>query len=377
MSQISGHPIGLDYSNSLPSSAPPSSATNNTSNLESTKNTLANSAAQAMSAVQNHPATQQAKDTIVNGPVGQAVQNQGAKTSSEFQDLADARKTPSQPAATGQPLTHYHSLFYRLLSWKNPRATGIVFLSTVLFIFGSRYLNVLRYTLKGLYTILGVTALAEGVGKVTVGNGLASSFRPKQYYTIRKESLEAFLDDIEQLINFVVIEFQRIVFVESLPVTVAAFFASFISYFLIKWLPLWGLSLIFTTVTFVSPLIYVNNKEFIDAHINHAGKVINDQASQVRDMAAQHTNQATETIKTYAGEYSNKAQQIINDARGKATNGSAGNPAQSGNARSAPAVKTTDFPTAPKSEPIVIGEPIKISEGPITTTTNLEPTPQY
>jgi hypothetical protein len=363
MSQLSGHPIdNLDHTNSLHPSSAPSTETNGTSNIESTKNTIANTAAQAMSAVQNHPATQQAKDTIVNGPVGQAVQNQGAKTSSEFQDLADARKTPAQSAATGQPLTHYHSLFYRLLSWKNPRATGIVFVSTVLFIFGSRYLNVLRYTLKGLYTILGVTALAEGVGKVTVGNGLASSFRPKQYYTIRKESLEAFLDDIEQLINFVVIEFQRILFVESLPITVAAFLTSFISYFLIKWLPLWGLSLIFTSVAFLAPLVYVNNKEFIDAHINHAGRVINDQATQVRDIAAQHTNQATSTIKSYAGEYSNKAQQIINDARGKATNGSAGNHA------SVPVVKTADFPTAPKTEPLTT------TDRPITTTTNLEPT---
>lgn len=175
------------------------------------------------------------------------------------------------------------------------------------------------------------------------------------------------MDDIEQLINFVVIEFQRIVFVESLPVTVAAFFSSFISYFLIKWLPFWGLSLIFTSVAFLAPLVYVNNKEFIDAHINHAGKVINDQASQVRDMAAQHTNQATETIKTYAGEYSNKAQQIINDARGKATNGSAGNHA------SVPSVKTTDFPSAPMTEPLTT------ADRPITTTTNtkLEPTPQF
>jgi len=308
-----------------------------------------------MSSVQNHPATQQAKDTIVNGPVGQTVQDQSAKTSNEFQDLANSRQVPDKPAATGQPLTHYHSLFYRLLSWKNPRATAIVFVTCVSLIFASRYLNILRYTFKALYTVLGVTALAEGVGKVTMGNGLASSFRPKQYYTIRKESLELFLDDVEQLINFVVIEFQRIVFVENIWVTVAAFASSFISYFLIKWLPLWGLSLIATSITFLAPLVYVNNKELIDGHINHAGKVINDQAYQVRDLAAQHTNQATSTIRSYAGDYSNKAQQMINDARGKATNGSAGNHVQPTAGHSAGSsdnhVYPVEFPSAPKTEP--------------------------
>jgi hypothetical protein len=54
-----------------------------------------------------------------------------------------------------------------------------------------------------------------------MGNGIASQLRPKKYYTIRKESLERFLDDVEQLINFGVIEFQRIIFAENIWVTVA------------------------------------------------------------------------------------------------------------------------------------------------------------
>lgn len=55
------------------------------------------------------------------GPVAMNVKDQTAKTSTEFSNLAAARKTPSTPAATGQPLTHYHSLFSEILSWNNPR----------------------------------------------------------------------------------------------------------------------------------------------------------------------------------------------------------------------------------------------------------------
>jgi len=63
-------------------------------------------------------------------------------------------------------------MFYRLLSvsvlpdkpgfpyadnlkWKNPRNTAITFVATVLFIIAARYLNILRYLLKGLYMVLG------------------------------------------------------------------------------------------------------------------------------------------------------------------------------------------------------------------------------
>ena len=54
-----------------------------------------------------------------------------------------------------------------------------------------------------------------------MGRGVASSFRPRRYYKIPKETLEASLDDLEQLINFFVIEFQRILFAENPIVTVA------------------------------------------------------------------------------------------------------------------------------------------------------------
>jgi len=74
-----------------------------------------------------------------------------------------------------------------------------------------------------------VTALAEVTGKFVMGKGVASSFRPRRYYKIPKETLEASLDDLEQLINFFVIEFQRILFAEEPIVTVAV--SMRISYF--------------------------------------------------------------------------------------------------------------------------------------------------
>ena len=66
-----------------------------------------------------------------------------------------------------------------------------------------------------------MAAAAEVAGKLVLSNGLASSFRPKKYYTIPRESLEASLEDVEQLINFFVIEFQRILFAENVVHTIA------------------------------------------------------------------------------------------------------------------------------------------------------------
>ncbi|KAF2465585.1 uncharacterized protein BDR25DRAFT_239310 [Lindgomyces ingoldianus] len=324
-----------DLDPSAPSNA--DSYTNGSSNPESAQNgsSFLEAAQSAMASVANHPAAQNLRNGEVC-PVAQNVKAETAKTKSEFADLANARTTPNQPAATGQPLTHYHSMFYRLLSWKNPRATAISFALSVLFIFAARYLNVVRYIFKAIYMILGATATAEIAGKLAFGRGFTSQFRPRKYFIIPKASLERLLDDVEQFINFFVIESQRILFAENVYATVSAFFASLMSYFLIKFVPLWGLTLIATTVAYLGPLVYIKNKKVIDAHLEQAGHMVNQQATQIKDMAAQHTGNAAKTFQSYAGEYTHKAQDAINQYRGRSAS---------------PEVKR-DFPVVPKHEPV-------------------------
>ena len=62
---------------------------------------------------------------------------------------------------------------------------------------------------------LGVTVLAEAAGKLALSHGLTSQFRPKKYYTVPKETLDSVIGDVHELINFFVIETQRILFAEN------------------------------------------------------------------------------------------------------------------------------------------------------------------
>ncbi|KAL8795612.1 MAG: hypothetical protein Q9195_001850 [Heterodermia aff. obscurata] len=287
--------------------------------LQNTKDALYDSktildAQTATNYVQNHPATQNVRQTVSNGPVAETVKDQHAKTTSEFQSLADSRTSPNQSTATGQPLTHYHSFFYNLLSV--------------------------------------MTASAELVGKLVLGNGLARVIRPKKYYTIPRETLEASLEDVEQLINFFVIEFQRILFAENVTATGAAFFAALISYWLIKFTPLWGLTLIATSTLYLTPLIYKSNKDFIDAHLENASNVVNSQATQVKDLTAHHVGRYSETAKQYAGDYTAKAQNYMGGARGRSTSPEIPKNAPiKSEPGDAPAYQPSDFPHAPKQEP--------------------------
>ncbi|KAI1098043.1 Reticulon-domain-containing protein [Jackrogersella minutella] len=283
---------------------------------------------------------QAAFNQISSGPVAQNVKDQSAKTTAEFSNLAHARQTPSHPAATGQPLTHYHSFFSELLSWNNPRASAIAYASIVSLIFVARYLDVLRYTFKLTYLALGVTVLAEAAGKAVLGNGLATQLRPRKYYTLPRETIDGLIGDVHELINFFVIECQRILFAENVTASAVAAVGAFLSYYLVKIVPYWGLALISTTLLFFVPLVYSTNQELIDHYLKQASDVVNSQTEQLRQVASKHTSQATDITKQYVGEYTAKAQQML---RGRSASPElAPKPAPQSH------LKESDFPKAPK-----------------------------
>ena len=173
-------------------------------------------ATNTMNSIQNSQTVQ----NLANGPVADKARTEAANTKNEFSNLAASRQTPSVQTATGQNLTHYHSLFYSLLSWENPRATAISFASIVSTILIVRFIPVERFVLKAIFTVLGVTSAAELVGRFILGEGIATKMRPRKYYTIPRETLESFTGDVEELINFFVIEFQRILFAENVWATI-------------------------------------------------------------------------------------------------------------------------------------------------------------
>jgi hypothetical protein len=119
-----------------------------------------------------------------------------------------------------------------------------------------------------------------------------------------------------------------------------AFFTAFMTYYLIKIVPFWGMALIATSALFLGPLIYIENKELIDSQLEHVGNVIGQQTNQIKDLTAQHTSKGFESVKAYTGTAAAKAQDLVGSARQKIPSPTTGK---------AP-VKENDFPTAPKTE---------------------------
>lgn len=218
---------------------------------------------------------------------------------------------PNGLTVTGQPLTPYHSRLYSLLSWERPRNTAISYATVVVTILAARYLPLLRWGLKFLYLSLGLAATMEVVGRAVFSRGITTDARPRKYYTIPKDSIEGVLEDLEQLVDFFLIEFQRILFVENLTYTIAAFFASLVTYTLVRFLPLWGLALLGATVAYIGPLVYMDNKAVIDEQIDAIQEIINAQTIHVKEMAETRTAHASEVVRNYVNDYRAKAHEYV------------------------------------------------------------------
>jgi F0F1-type ATP synthase membrane subunit b/b' len=352
---------------SSPNTTPAQQEYPNLNPYQEKASSLLSSATQTAQQTMENIKNSQTVQSVANGPLADKARVEATTTKNEFSNLAASRQTPQTQTANGQELTHYHSFFYNLLSWENPRATAISYASIVVLVFATRYLPITRYTMKALYMLLGLTAAAEIVGKVALGQGVASKMRPKKYYTIPHETLESVLADTEELINFFVIEFQRIVFAENVYATIAAFVSALLTYFLVKIMPKWGMFLLFTTVVYFAPLAYISNKEFIDEHLNNASTIVSEQANQVRDLAGQHASKAVEASRSALKDYSSQAQEMIGQGKKAAVDKGIVSPETAekvtpASATPEKAVSTSDFPSAPKDEPVLEStkvEPLK------------------
>lgn len=100
-------------------------------------------------------------------------------------------------------------------------ASSITYSFIVASIFAARYLDVIRWAFKLSWMVLGVTIAAETTGKLILNNGLASQVRPRRYYTVPRETLDAMIGDVHELVNFFVIEAQRIIFAENVGASAA------------------------------------------------------------------------------------------------------------------------------------------------------------
>lgn len=175
-------------------------------------------------------------------------------------------------------------------------------------------MNVPKFIFRILWIGLASSFTLEVAGRFMFkgDRGFVSQFAPQDYFTVSREAMNPIFNEVFSLLNFGVTEFQRLLFARNVRHTSIAFVASFVAYNLIKFLPLWALTMIGIVLAFTLPPVYIRHQQTIDAHINQASELGAAHYNNAVDAASKHASVASEKVKLVAIDLGNKAGVDVN-----------------------------------------------------------------
>jgi len=288
-------------SDSAPSASVPDKATSSDSS-----HTPADTVNATVAAASNMASN--ARDTVVGATVTarDTVAREAKATQNDLQGLS-ASASQAANDADGHPLAKYHSVVYDTVTWKFPRASAIALFLIVSGILASQFVHFSRFVFRILWISFASTATIEAASKLVSGKGFVSGLKPRQYYQVNKNTFDVLFSEIANVSNFVVLEFQRLLFAEKTSHTAIAFVTSYLAYKLVRYIPLWGLTLIGTVLAFSLPQLYLQNQEVIDRHISQAQDMAAEKVTIARDMAGEKVGVVSERVQVVTSEWGKKA----------------------------------------------------------------------
>ncbi|KAK5200075.1 hypothetical protein LTR72_004214 [Exophiala xenobiotica] len=243
-------------------------------------------------------------------------------------------KKPEHPGPLKQIIAHQDSL-YKYISWENLTQTLGSYVGLMGIIFGAHYLPLSQTILKAAVAILGgtqfpawniftnvngnttltssVVSVAEFASRSFGPDSLSTRLRPKEYKTVPEETLNATLKDIHDLIQFAVVQGQKILFGQDLDKTFGAFLGLTVLYWLIKVVSPFWLAVIGLTSIYIIPLV-ASPRGRAAAH--DASVRAQDLASAASEAGQRHAQNG----KAKVAELSSAAQEAVSDGQGRIQN---------------------------------------------------------
>jgi hypothetical protein len=124
---------------------------------------------------------------------------------------------------------------------------------------------------------------------------------------VSKSRFDAVFEEVANVLNFIALELQRLLFAENATHTAIAFVVSLIAYELLRFIPLWSLAFVSTIMAFSIPSLYLRNQELIDKHIAQAQSMAAEKATLARNLAGEKVGIVGERAKIVTSEWGKKA----------------------------------------------------------------------
>ncbi|KAI8955324.1 Reticulon-domain-containing protein [Xylaria longipes] len=219
------------------------------------------------------------------------------------EDYQDPEPEPAERGPLKKVMANSDSL-YKYISWEDPVRTLGSYLGLLGLLYGVHYLHCTQLLLKMSATALGVVFFTSIVSRSTK-NDFVARMRP-EYKEVPEAILNATLSDIHDLVQYLAVEVQKIMYGENLGKTFGAFVSFTTLFWLIKILSPFKLEVLGLSLAYVIPLLS-----------SPGGREIAQNAkSHAQELAHTTTESAGVAIrngKAKAADLSHKTQQVTGD----------------------------------------------------------------
>ncbi|KIW63013.1 hypothetical protein PV04_09895 [Phialophora macrospora] len=251
----------------------------------------------------------------VSGASGQYQNQNPTEIAQEIQELLHRKTHPQEyeePDHHGplKDIIDSKDSLYRYISWEDPTRTAATYIGALAVLFGAHYLPLTQTALKAGITTLGVVSVSEFVSRQFGPNSISKRLRPEEYKTVPETILNDTLKDIHDLVQFAVVQAQRIFFGQDLHNAIAAFLGLTALYALIQVVAPFWLAVIGLTSVFIAPLI-------ASPRARAAAREAKKRGQELASSATDKGKELAENGKAKAGELSSRTQQAAKDAQGR------------------------------------------------------------
>jgi len=194
---------------------------------------------------------------------------------------------------------------YKYINWEDPVRTFGSYMGLLVLLCGAHYLQLTQWALKLGATGLGVVSLVSFVSRSTNSHFL-DRLQPEEYKQVPESSLNATLKDIHDLVQYAVVQAQRIIYGKDLDKTFYAFISLTTLYWLNQIVSPFGLAVLGLSTVYVAPLVTSPRGR----------EVAHDAKLRAQDIASA----TTENAKALAKDGKTKAQETAADAQQRLRN---------------------------------------------------------
>lgn len=187
-----------------------------------------------------------------------------------------------------------------LLLWKNPVETGKVFGGLLVGLLIVKKVNLITFFLKVVYTTVFITGSVEFVSKILLGQGLITSYGPKDCPNT-VGFLKPLVDDVLQSLPPQQAKFRKLLLAYKPKDNFKAAVVLFLLHKFFSWFSVWTIAFISVIGAFTVPLIYSIFQTEIDTAVDNGIKVARTKTEEFSSLASEKTKPYLETLDTKLG----------------------------------------------------------------------------